>query len=669
MVNDEFEPLVRGEGQYVDDLPFPDALHVAFVRCAYARAEILSIDLESAKDHAGVVAIFTAADAKELAPIRARVETNANSHYFQTDWHPIAKRHTRYVGEIVAMVIATDRYLAEDAAELVYVDYRMLQPVASAAKAKSANAPAVHDDCPDNLLYENRLGLAAFTGNVPDPSTDAFTRVRLKCTHPRLAGLSMENSGVVAWVRGGELHVWTSTQVPHLIRDGLSASLRTDKSRIRVIAPHVGGGFGPKMHLFPEEVLIAFAASRLDRPIKWIQDRAENLQASFHARDLTIDAELSADEKGRVIGLKARLDCDAGAYSAFPITSSLEPQTVGGGLLGPYRWQAYDYVGRAYATNKFPTGAYRGVGFPVGPLVTELLMDSLARALDRDPIDIRAANLLTAEELPYENLIGATYDSGHYADLLYRATERLEYSHWRRKQADAKATSQRLGIGIASFVESTGMGETVYRRRGMSDIPGFDAAQIAVHANGTVRALVSTPSQGQGQVTTFRTMLVQELGVAFEDIVVQLGDTAQTPYGSGTFASRSVVSGGGALIQAARQMKQSANSIAARLWQTSEDDVEFDSGEVRLKSDHDRRLSLAAIASEQADNVLTADAQYSAVNVPFACATHATVVEVDIDTGNVAVLRYVVAEDCGPIINQHAVDGQVRGAVAQGIGA
>ena len=696
MIQTEHLPLVQGLGRFLDDLDHPNALQLAFVRSPHAHAAVGRIDVSEARAMPGVRAVLTGHELKgRINPIRTRLEkivrfphlsdpgTGPGSQYFETDWWPMAVDVVRYVGEIVALVVADDRYLAEDAADRIDVDYDSIAAVASTQAAQAVDAPLLHPSLPSNLLYENRIGPVAREPSgrgVEQDYAQAFesapVQVKVRCKHPRLSGLAMENSGVLArfTAQSGALEVWTSTQVPHLIRDALGACLDLKLDSIRVVAPDVGGAFGPKMHFFPEEALVAFTAIVLKATTKWVQDRVENLQASFHARDLSIDAELAADSEGRVIGLRAWLECDVGAYSAFPVTCSLEPQTIGGGLPGPYRWQHYGFVGRAYATNKFPAGAYRGVGFPVGPLVTETMMDALARKLGKDPVAVRQLNLLKSDELPYENLLGATYDSGDYHALLDLALVKADYTGWRTKQVNARGTERRIGIGISCFIEFTGMGAAVYRRRGIVHVPGFDSARIRLNRDGTLTATVSTPSQGQGQVTAFKRLLGSLLAIDEMSIEIALGDTANTPYGSGTFASRSVVSGGGALSEASNEFIGACETLAARLWQLDRSCVRYGGGAVESSEGGVHRmltleeLGRASVARD-GDPGLEAEARYSVPSAPVSCATHIAVVDVDVQTGAVQVLRFIVAEDCGPMLNPQAVDGQVRGAVAQGIGS
>lgn len=670
-------PLLRGQGRYVDDLRIARALHVAFVRSPYARACLRRVSTRAAAACPGVVEIITGTGLRDaVVPVRALLHVDDGCQYQPTDWYPIAWEAVRYVGEIVAAVVALDRRRAEDAAALIEVDYEELPAVADAASALQANAPRVHESLTDNVLFRVR--------REPADGAEAFARapvrVRGVFRHPRVAGLPMESCAVVADYRGAsdELDVWTSTQVPHLIRDGLSRCLRHPASKVRVVAPHVGGGFGTKMQLYPEEIVAAYAARKLGRAVRWTQDRMENLQASFGARDIVVEAELAADPSGRVIGLRARAVCDVGAYSSFPLTCALEPHTVASGLPGPYRIGYLAYEGYAVATNKFPQGAYRGVGFPLGPLVTEGLMDRLARRLGTDPVQLRRDNLLRPDELPFTNAAGAVYDSGDYPRLLHVALERAGYNEWQERRRVTRGARRRLGIGMACLVESTGMNRGVYRKRGMVHVPGYDAASLRVMPDGALEAAVSTPSQGQGQVTTFRRLLAGAMGVAPEQIHVKLGDTATTPYGSGTFASRSLVVGGGALLRAAGRMRARLEELAAIHWGVEPAQVVYTGGAVCRTDGSNSRLSLgelagiayAALQEPPADREpgLCVEVTYDPPGVPFSAAVHLALVEVDTRTGRVFPRRYVVAEDCGPIVNAQAVAGQIRGGVAQGIG-
>ena len=728
----EHRPPLTGRGRYLDDIGPAGALELAFVRSPWPHARVRAVDTAEARRAPGVADVMTGADLDgSITPIRAEMNTDGSALYRATDWHPVARGTVRYAGEIVAAVAARDRYLAEDAAALVDVEYEPLPVVANAAAALRGDDSPVHDHAPDNVLFRTEWSAGERGGFDGAP-----IRVRFTCRHPRVSGMPMEGCGAVAvWDRAnGTLEFHSSTQVPHLLRDGLARSLGIAASRIRVVAPDVGGGFGPKMQLYPEEVVTAALAVRLGRPVKWVQDRMEHLQAAFHSRDATVEAEAAADPDGCLAGLRARALCDVGAYSSFPLGCSLDPQTAGVALPGPYRVPWYHFTGVAVATHKYPTGAYRGVGVPLGPLVTEELMRRIARAAGLDPVEVRRRNLLRPDELPHESPGGTVYDSGDYPALLAGALERAPYDGWRREQRNAAngarhgGTRRRLGIGMSCFVEATGMNRFVYRKRGMAHIPAYDSAVLRIDPGGGLEAFVSTPSQGQSHHESFRRLVERSLGVPQDRVRVVLGDTAVTPYGSGTFASRSMVSGGGAVLSAATKLKEKLCAVAAARWEVDPERVRFavregaggvertetcssgggecgmagpDAGSgtnlpptigsdrfngpagKRGSGDSARgggipRLGIDELAHlahapflplpDGLEPGLEVHAAYDPPGVPVSCAAHVALVEVDRWTGAVRVLRYVVAEDCGPIVNLAAVDGQIRGAVAQGIG-
>jgi len=680
MMQSERVPFLRGEGNYVDDIPAQNAVQVAFVRSPYAHADINDVDVTSALAMPGVVAVLTGREiSSHIHPIKALLDPPEPDLYHVTDWHPAAVERVRYVGEIVAVVVAEDRYQAEDAAGEVEVDYEPLSAVTDIDEAQGPGAPKLHDQVPDNVLFHSRRVSAS--EEAGDPFTKAPVKTSVTVRHPRLAGLSMEGAAVIASIdeETAKLEVITSTQVPHLIQDGLSQFLDMAKDQIRVIAPDVGGGFGPKAQLYPEELLVAHLARRLHRPVKWIQDRSEHLAASFHSRDVVVNAELATDNKGIILALRATAHCAAGAYSAFPLTCALEVQTIGGALSGPYRVPHYEYEGRAIAINTYPVGAYRGVGFPLGPLIMETLLDRVARVIGEDPAEIRRRNLIAPEELPTRNPTGVLYDSGDYPTLLKMALERVEYEKLRRAQREAASDRFRLGIGISSFVELTATNNQMARRRGMVHVPGYDSARLKVTRSGIVEAYLSTPSQGQSQRTTFARLLANTLEIDAADVSVILGDTQVTPYGSGTFASRSLVSAGGALQVAARELCTRMCELAAILWQVDAAEVQLVKGIVSHPTDPTKRFTIAELGSmvhSQSDELpsdweegLEACVSHDPPEMPVSAATHLAVVEVDTFTGMVEILRYVVAEDCGPMLDKSVVEGQLRGAIAQGIGS
>ena len=671
----ELHPLILGRGRFLDDLDLPGMLHAAFVRSPHASARIEGIDVASARAMPGVAAVLTASDlAGRVRPIRTLCAADAGANYRATDWPVLAAGKVRYVGEAMAVVVAESRYVAEDAAQRVEVEYAPERAVSEAEAALLPGAPAIHAEAADNRLFSVTLGASP-------PVSAAAVSVRARFRHPRVTGAAIENCGALACFRSAEdeLLLWSGTQIPHLLRDLIHECLTLGGTSVRVIAPDVGGGFGIKMQAFPEELVLAHLAMRLGRPVKWVQDQTENFLASFHARDAVVEAELSALRDGTLLGLAARALVNAGAYSSFPLSAALEPLTIGSALPGPYRLPAYSYEGTAVATHRCPVGAYRGVGFTLGPLVMEGLMDLLARKLGADPLELRAHNLIPPGAMPATNAAGALFDSGDYPALLARAAAAAGYPEWRAEQARARAAGRALGIGIACFVEATGMNRAVYRRRGMVHVPGYDAARLMLDRHGVLEAALSTPSQGQRQRHAFVKILSERLEIPEEGIRIALGDTARTPYGSGTFASRSMVGGGGALLGAAERLECRLIALAASRWNLPASALRYSNGAVEQIERSGERLGIAALAEYAhgpdapvlpgAEPGVVVHCTYDPPITPYSAAAHLALVEVEKETGRVVVLRYVAAEDCGPMVDPSGVEGQLCGAIAQGIGS
>ena len=676
--NDERLPMITGRGRYVDDITPSGCLHVAFLRSPHASAAIGAIDTAAAAAAPGVRCVLVGADlAETVRPIEARMDAADWYEYRKTSWPVIATGEVRFVGEIVAAVFAADPYLAEDAAALVEVEFDSRDGVTDARAAAEEGALLVHQGLESNVLFRS----AFETESGAEDFAAAPHRVRATFQHPRVSPAPIECCGALATydARDDVIELTTPTQVPHMIRDALARCLDHPESRIRVRTPDVGGAFGVKMPLYPEEVIVAHAARALGQPVKWTQDRAEHLLTSFQARDAVIEAELAADDDGHIVGLTASLWCDVGAYSSFPLGCALEPHTAMVGLPGPYRIPYFRYDSRSIATNKCPMGPYRGVGFALGPLVTESLMDMLARRMRLDRAEIRRRNLVPADAFPFTSASGAIYDSGNYPDLFAKALDRAGYDRLISREGASDVDGVRTGVGIACFIEPTGMGCNVFRSRGMHEIPAFDSALVRVNRSGGVEAYVTTPSQGQQQFTSMRRILSGMLDVAEDRIVVRFGDTQMMPYGSGTFASRGTVSGGGALQRAARRVIDRMTRLAAHRFGVEAAAIVFADG--RFKNGHDTNQfatfeEIAEFAHsptggmpDDLDHGLQCTASYDNPGAAVSAAAHIAVVEVDTRTGFIRVVKYVVAEDCGPIINPGAVEGQIQGAVVQGIGS
>lgn len=670
--NDRF---VRGRGAYLADLRLPGTLVAHFLRSPHAHARIERIDSARALKMPGVEGVWTARVLGDrIRPLRAALNSPS---YRETAMPAIASGKVRFVGEPVAVVLASDRYCAEDAADSIAVEYAPLVPLVDLKVALGDREHRVHEELKDNILFE----CDAEGGDIERAFRDADVRIARTFQHPRSTGLPIENRGVLAQYDAARetLTVWSSTQVPDILRKALAECLAHPEHKLRVVAPDVGGGFGVKMHVFPEELVVAHLARELGRPVKWIEDRAENLLGSIHARDHILETEIAASRDGTILGLRVRDYCDAGAYSAYPITAALEPLTCASALPGPYRIESYDFRSVAVATNKCPIGAYRGVGFALCPVVTESLMDLVARELKMDPAEIRRRNFIPPEAFPYTSSAGTVYDSGDFGRAFERALEAADYTAFRESQSQRRAEGRYVGIGLSSFVEPTGMGRRVYGKRGMKQVPAFDSATLKVDPSGTVRAYLSTPSQGQGMETSFAQMLADELGVEMASVAVFLGDTEVCPAGNGTFASRSMVSAGSALLLAARKVRSKLLALGAHRFKVLAEDLKISGGRIYLAREPERGCSIPELVHalySPTDGIpeglspgLEVTESFSLGGAAISAGTHVVTVEVDVETGFVRILRYVAAEDCGRVVNPAMVDGQIRGGVAQGVGA
>ena len=663
--------LLRGTGVYLDDVALPGAVHLAFVRSPHAHAVLEQVDTARARAAPGVAGALSAADLI-LPDIVAEYRGDG---YHHAGWPPLARDRVRFVGEGVAVVAARDRYAAEDARDLVEVRYRPLPAVASANDALQPDAPRLHHAVPGNVYFHRAHTL----GDVEAAFARSPIVVRGTFCHQRLAGCPMEGRGIaVDWDSSGRLTVWASTQMPHVLRTGLARLLGLSESQVRVIVPDVGGGFGPKMNLYPEDLVACAVARRLGRPVRWSEDRRENLLTMTHAREQTVEAAMAADRDGRILGIRARVVCDAGAYPAFPVTAILEPLGTAQILPGPYDVPAYAYSTMSVASNKCPAGAYRGVGMGVGIFVAERLLDKVAAATGLDPAQVRRINFVTADAFPHTSASGLVYDSGDYHRTAEAALSAFRYAEARAEQARRRAEGRLVGIGLSAFTEYTGMGRSTFARRGMIEIPGHESAMIIVDGSGRFRAYVSCPSQGQGHETVFAQIVAPVLGLAPAEVDVCALDTDLTPPGSGTFGSRAVVAGGGALIRAATEIKAAAAAIAARLLEASAGDLTVEDGRFFVRGSPSRVVTWKEIAKAGARGVgrdhalseggLRATASYDPPAATFSNGVHAALVEVDRATGQVIVLRYVIAEDCGPLVNPLIVEGQAQGGFAQGLG-
>ena len=655
--------LLRGAGRYLDDVVLARMLAVAFVRSPHPHAHVAAIDAAAARALPGVVAVVTAAELRGHArPLAPRL---TGGGFSPTEWPALADGEVRFCGEAVAMVAAETPYLAADARELVRVEYEPLRAVASVDDALAA----------DSVLFRR----AASRGDVDGAFARAAHVLRERFTHGRVAAAPMEPRGLVADWDGECLTVWASTQIPSVLRSTLATALGLEETRVRVVTPDVGGAFGLKVHVFPEDVAVAALARLLGRPVKWVEERREQLTAAAHAREQRVDVELAADETGVVRGLRARMVSDAGAYHIFPLTGALEPLGSAAILPGPYRPAAYAWEALAVATHKPPLGAYRGVGMTMGAFVMERVLDLLAERVGIDPAEVRRRNFIPRDGYPFTSASGMTYDSGDFPKALEQALALADYEALRREQATARADGRLLGVGVACYTEYTGMGSEVFRRRGMEDVRGVEAATVTVDPDGAIRCALSFSSQGQGHATTVAQVVADRLGIALERVRLVPSDTAVAPTGAGTFGSRGAVAIGGTVAVAADRLRARLLALAGHRLEAAPGDVVLAAGRAHVRGFPDRVVPVAELARlaysaplgglpASIGPGLSETVFFDPPGPTFSGAVHVALVEVDRETGRVRVLRYVVVEDCGPVVNPTIVEGQIHGAVVQGLG-
>lgn len=655
-------PLLTAQARFVDDLVTADCLHVKLVRSSLAHATIRSIDVSAAKEMNGVVDVVTAQD----LPIRPQVPPVDNPDVINVPRYPLAVSKVRFAGEALAAVVATSPYLAEDACEAVTVEMEPLPVVLDAAEAAADGSPLLHD-APSNVLltrhYEN--------GDVASCFEEADRIIERTFSLRRISAVPMEPRGVVARPWGDDgVHVTSSLQVPHRLADVLSELLDIDSDRIRVTSPAVGGAFGQKGHVYPEDVVVAFLALKLGRAVAWIEDRTENLSAASQARDVSVSVRLAASEDGSILALDADVLSNLGAYP----TESHGPLIEAGGtptmIPGPYRVPAYRFRTRAVCTNKCPIGAYRGVGLPMAVLTHERLMDILAVELGMDRAEVRRMNLVRSEEMPYRAVTGRLYDNGDYPRALQEVLDLLPYDGLTERRAEARSRGRLLGVGLASFAEFTGVNRREYLARGMMGTRGDDSAHIQFDASGKLHVWTTLPPIGNGSSTTFSQIAAHAFGCDIADVTIEQTDTRVAGLvGNGTGASRSMVSGGGAVWNAAAELRQLLDRALQSEVGCPLDDVGLVDGAWVRRDDELRKRLVSHAKLVGKHGPFEATALFEPPQVVYSYATHAAVVEVDAGTGHVSVVDYVVVDDCGRVVNHLVVEGQVRGAVVQGIGA
>jgi carbon-monoxide dehydrogenase large subunit len=661
--------LITGSSTYVDDLKVPGMGVIALVRSPHPHATIGSIDKSAALAMPGVLAVVTGDELAQfcgsLAGGSAEGGSGEEANLIERDeeaeesppiW-PLARGKVRYVGEAVVAVVAESRYQAEDAAEAVEVEYDVLESITDPEAAMDEGAPQLYTS------QKNNIGARwdRDHGDIEAAFKDAPVVARARIRSQRLSAVPMEGRAVAAMpdplING--LTVWTSTQAPHWNRSGIAAALGLPSTRVRAIAPEVGGGFGVKIGAYQEDFIVAALAYKMQRPLKWVETRTENFLATNHGRDQWADVEIAADENGRVRGLKMHVVQDLGG---FPRGTDLAELT-GRMSCGCYDIPALEFRSTSVYTNKMALGAYRGAGRPEAAFYVERAMDLLADAAGLDPTEVRRINFIPPFDNGFTTNAGEKYDTGDYEKPLNRALELADYAGLRREQAEARKEGRYLGIGLASYVEICGFGP-------------FESSTVRVETNGDVTVYTGISPHGQGQETTFAQIVADGLGVSMDVIGVTHSDTLNTPQGNGTMGSRGLAVGGGAVVLAMNKVQERAKAIAAHLLEAAPEDIEIEDGSFRVKGVPDRGVALAEIAAAAYGGSLPpefgagleATEFFRPEDETFPFGTHIAVVEIDPDSGVVKLVKFLSVDDCGPIISPKLVRGQVHGGVAQGIG-
>ncbi len=668
--------FVTGDGTYVSDVRLPNMLHAALLRSMHAHARIGAIDVKEALGVEGVVGVWTGRD------IEGRISPFPESF----EIHPLpwlegvkpvlqgprptalAQGKVHYVGEPMAIAVAEDRHRAEDAVDMLGLEYEPLPVVVDPEESFKPGTTLVHDGSNNNVVFSFTIE----KGNVDQAlGTQPYT-FRERFRHHRYCAAPLEGRGVVAWVepKTNILTVWSSTQMPHLVRRQIAAQLDLAEEMVRVIAPDIGGGFGPKVFVYPEEILIPFLALQLGRPVKWIEDRSEHFISTAHGRDQLHDVECAFDQEGRILALRDRFLLDNGAYNPMGLTDAYNTAAH---LQGPYKIPNLSISGTCVSTHKVPNAPYRGAGRPEAVFVMERCIDTIAARLDLDPAEVRRRNFVQPEEMPYQAGIlyrdgePVCYDSGNYPETMKLALEAAGYDELRARQQELRRGGRYLGVGIACYVEGTGVGS-------------FEGAKVRIDASGQLIITTGATGHGQGHETVFAQITADLWGVSPDQVSLVEGDTATIQFGCGTFGSRSTVNVGSAIHGASARLKEKVLHVAAHLLEANPDDLELDGGKVFVRGLPQRAVSFSELARAAVpgwasklpaglEPGLEATFYFVPPTVTWANAAHVAVIEVDIETGAIKLLDYAVAHDAGKLINPLLVDGQVHGGVAQGIGA
>ena len=665
--------LITGQATYVDDIKLLGMVHMAVLRSPYGHARIRSINTEAALKHPGVVAVYTAEDLKGAVgniPVAVPLGKITEGMGIRG---PLAEGKVRFYGDPVAVVIAEDRYTARDARDLIEVDYEPLPAAIDLEKAMQPGATLLYEDFGTNVPFGMHPPTDEIDKVFEQTKADGGIVVKQRIVNQRLAPSSMETRGVVAEFRKADkkLTLWSSSQIPHLLRDILSATVGLPQHQVHVIVPEVGGGFGSKIDVYPEEILTAYIAMKLGRPVKWIEDRSEALAATIHGRDQVDYVEAAATRDGKVTGMKVHGISDLGAFC------SLFTDVIMIAFGYPVSCGAYDIKNIHLSadivfTNKAPTDAYRGAGRPEATYIAERVMDMVAHELGKDPVEVRRINFIKPDQFPYKSAAGAVYDSGDYEKALNKALAIVDYQNLRAEQARKRAEGKLMGIGVSSYIEICGFGP-----KGSAPVGLYESARVRVEQSGTVMVYTGSSPHGQGEETSFAQIVAEEFGIPIDNVLVMHGDTDSTPEGRGTYGSRTLAVGGSAVFTAVQRLKEKMKLIASHILEASPSDVTLEDGKFFVSGSPQKSVSFTEVATAaNLSNTLAPGIEPGLETTVFwepeACVfpfgTHICTVEIDKDTGDVEITRYVAVDDCGRQINPLLVEGQVHGGLAQGIG-
>ncbi len=666
--------LITGRASYTDDIKLPGMVHAAILRSPYAHANITSIDTSAAACQPGVIAVYTGADTEgNLNPIPC-AWLIPDSNLVTPDHPAIAKDKVRYVGDAVAVVVAENRYQAEDALEHIDVDYEPLDATINPKASTMDGAPQVHDDAPNNIAFKWTVA----GGEIDEAFEKADVVVKDTINLQRLIPNAMEpRSAIAQYVAAtGNLTLWATTQNPHIARFLSSVVTGVGEHKVRVIAPEVGGGFGSKIAYYADEAITSFCAMQLGVPVKWTETRSENYQATIHGRDHVEEIEMAATNDGEILGLRTTVYAGLGGYLS---TAAPGVPTILHGLMYSGAYHIPAVYGDIYGvfTNATPVDAYRGAGRPEATTLIERLVDLVAAETGLDPVEVRRRNLIEAFEENQDVSTGIVYDSGNYEATLDKAVDHIGYAALREKQAAMRAEGRHMGIGVCSYVEICGLGPS--QVAGAVGFQGglWESAIVRFHPTGKVHVMIGSSPHGQGEETTFAQILAGELGVPVDDVDVIHGDTDNTPMGWGTYGSRTTAVSGAAIAIASRKIKDKAKTLAAHLLEADAADIEYDDGKFFVKGSPDEHKTIQDIAlmanvawdmPEGMEPGLEASAFYDPPNFTYPFGTHIAVVELDATTGQIELKKYVAVDDCGVQINPMIVEGQVHGGVVQGTG-